>query len=256
MGRYFGAPDIAGPKVRAGIFWFLLALAAVTSGRWWTAALWSAVAFFAAYQMVLAWARARSTAEVGALQVLPIGLLAGVGAVAVTATAGYGTGLAGVALSAISLTCGIAVLAAGPLRGPVGSVVLGVLAPAIAAAAVVITVRVDLWAGLFLVLAVSLYDAGAFVFGAESTGRWEGPVCGVIGVLAVTFTVSTIKVPLFDRAEAWIAGVALAAGCVLGQAAAAALLPDPASRAPALRRLDAYLVAGPAFLACTWLMGT
>ena len=45
------------------------------------------------------------------------------------------------------------------------------LTAAIAASSVVIAVRVDLWAGLFLILAVSLFDAGSYLMGAEAAGH-------------------------------------------------------------------------------------
>ena len=45
--------------MRVGFLWFFLALAAVTSGRWWTAALTAVVAAAAGYQTARAWAFAR-----------------------------------------------------------------------------------------------------------------------------------------------------------------------------------------------------
>ena len=127
---------------------------------------------------------------------------------------------------------------------------------AVSTSSVVIAVRVDLWAGLFLILAVSLFDAGSYLMGAEAAGRWEGPVAGMIGALAVTFTMATIDPPPFDRPSAWLTGVLVAIACVPGQWAASACLPRTTAKAPALRRLDAYIVAGPVFVACTWLLGS
>ena len=259
--------------MRVGVLWFLLALAAATSGRWWTAALWSAVAFAAGVQTVLAWNRpppdapqagAADSAEERAGRVTSVpsgavaaGLAAGAAAAAVTGAAAYSTGLAGVLLTAVAATMGVAVLAGGRARRPaVVPVAIGALLPAIAAGSVVLAVRVDLWAGLFLILAVSLYDAGAYLFGAEASGRWEGPVGGLLGALAVTFTMSTVDVPPFDRVGSWIAGVAVAASCVLGQALVTGYLPSNAAHVGAMRRLDAYVLAGPAFVACAWAIGT
>jgi hypothetical protein len=259
--------------VRVGVLWFLLALAAATSGRWWTAALWSAVAFAAGVQTVLAWNRpfpdesptaaGDHAGERGArVASLPPGavaaaMAAGVAAAVVTGSAAYSTGLAGVLLTAVALTMGVAVLAAGRARRrSVVPVAIGALLPAIAGASVVLAVRVDLWAGLFLILAVSLYDAGAYLFGAEANGRWEGPVGGLLGALAVTFTMSTVDVPPFDRVGSWIAGVAVAASCVLGQALVTGYLPANAPHVGAMRRLDTYVLAGPVFVACAWAIGT
>jgi hypothetical protein len=272
------APDIAGPRVRVGVLWFLLALAAATSGRWWTAALWSLIAFAAGVQTVLAWHRpavdapvkdsstaddaaqpaARAAARVTAPPgVIAAALLAGSGAAAVTGAAAYSTGLAGVLLTGLAAALGVALLAAGRARRrAVVPAVVATLLPAIAASSVVLAVRVDLWAGLFLILAVSLYDAGAFLFGAEAAGRWEGPVGGLMGALAVTFTMSTVDVPPFDRVGSWIAGAAVAASCVLGQALVTGYLPARAPHVGALRRLDAYVLAGPVFVACAWALGS
>lgn len=253
--------------MRTGILWFLLVLAAVTSGRWWIAALMSIVAFGAAAQLVMAWDRhlldvgdRQDDATVGTSETPPRltslarGAVAGAGAVAVTVAAGWGTGLAGVLLAAFATVGALALLGGAELRRVAGPVVVGLLAAAIASASVVLAVRHDLWAGLFLVLALSLYDAGAFVFGAEATGRWEGPVGGLIGVAAVTFTMSVVQVLPMDTAAVWIAGGAVAIGCVAGQLAVSALLPTPNARAGALRRLDTALVAGPLFLACLWTL--
>lgn len=265
------APDISGPRVRVGVLWFLLALAAATSGRWWTAALWSLVAFVAGAQTVVAWNRPEGSAPASAeaaegraarIAAVPTGavasgLVAGLAAASVTVAAAYSTGLAGVLLIAVALSMGVAVLAAGRRRrASVVPVAIGALLPAIAASSVVLAVRVDLWAGLFLILTVSLYDAGAYLFGAEAKGRWEGPVGGLFGALAVTFTMSTVDVPPFDRVGSWIAGVAVTASCILGQALVTGYLPAGAPHVGAMRRLDAYVLAGPVFMACAWAIGS
>ena len=43
----------------------------------------------------------------------------------------------------------------------------------------------------------------------------------------------------------WLLGLATAAACPLGQLTGSVLLPSGASFAPALRRLDSLLIAGP-----------
>lgn len=246
--------------MRTGVLWFLLALAAVTAGRWWTAALWALVAFPAGVQTVLAWDRhlRPRTAEQAmgpGPAALARGVVAGLAAAAITLAAGWSTGLAGVALTALSVTAGVAQLLGRSFARGAAPVALGMVLGGVAGAGVVLVVRSELWVGILLVLAVSLYDAGAFVFGAEAKGRWEGPVLGTIGVAAVTFTMSTIGVQPFERHEVWITGAAIALGCVLGQLLVGACLPHPAARAAALRRLDGYVVSGPAVLACIWLLG-
>ena len=249
-----------------GALWFFLTLAASTSGRWWTAALWSVAAAFAAAQTVGAW-QLEYRAAFGDAAVradddeldapwttsAPLRWIAALAAATVPLAAGWGTGLAGVVLVVLAACCGGMQLVSRS-RGA-GAVTIAVLLSAIAASSVVIAVRVDLWAGLFLILAVSLFDAGSYLMGAEAAGRWEGPVAGMIGALAVTFTMATIDPPPFDRPSAWLTGVLVAVACVPGQWAASALLPRTTAKAPALRRLDAYILAGPVFVACAWLLG-
>ncbi len=252
-------PDTGGPRVRLGFLWFFLALAAVTSGRWWTAALTAAVAAAAGYQVARAWALAGADAELdddrpvpagtGRLAALASALLAG----SVPLAAGYGTGAAGAALLVVALVVG-AVMAIGSVSTGARVAIASVL-PAVAASSIVLALQVDLWVALFLVLTVSLYDAGNFALGAEAAGRWEGPVGGVLGALAVTFTMATIQVPPLDRAQWWIAGAVVAATCAAGQWLTSYFLPTPTTWVPAARRLDAYLVAGPALVLTMWILG-
>lgn len=260
LGRLLPPPDTRGPRVRMGVLWFFVLLASVTSGRWWAAGLWAVIAFLAGAQAVRVWAAATadpdSRDDAGAsVADAPLALAAGLGAALVVAAAAFSTGLAGLVLVALATVGGIGLLGGRARRNLVEPATMGMLVSGIAAASVVLAVRVDLWAGLFLVLAVSLFDAGAFLFGAESSGRWEGPVVGVIGVLAVTFTMSTISATSFEFSEAWIAGAAIGVGCVVGQAVVSAVLPTPDTPASALRRIDAYVGAGPAFVACAWVFG-
>lgn len=248
-----------------GALWFFLALAAVTAGRWWTAALAALVAAAAGLQVARAWALAGVTEEVdadggagpdeapsrgrGRLLALVAAVLAG----AVPLAAGYGTGAAGAVLVVSATVAGIVRLAGGARAG--SAVAIGAILPGVAAASIVLALQVDLWAALFLVLAVSFYDAGSFLMGSDAAKRWEGPVAGIMGTLAVTFTMSTIQVPPMDRAQWWAAGLCLAVTCAPGQLVTAWFLPEPSSDVPAMRRLDAYLVAGPVYLGCLWALG-
>ncbi len=242
-------PQTAGPRIRLGALWFFLALAAVTSGRWWTAALSALVAAAAAFQTGCAWGAAEPDEGSGRLA----GVIAAPLAAAVPLAAGYGTGLAGAALVVVAAFAGALMLARGRELG--SAVAIAAVLPAVAASSIVLALQVDLWVALFLVLAVSLFDAGNFLLGAEAAGRWEGPVAGAIGALAVTFTVATVGVAPLERAEWWLAGVVVAATCAVGQWVTSLLLPEPDTWVPALRRLDAYVVAGPALVALVWALG-
>lgn len=252
-------PEITGPRVRLGVLWFLVALAAVTAGRWWTAALAAAVSAAAGYQIARAWAIERARAELPGDAELPIGvgripaLCAGLLATLVPLAAGYGTGAAGASLLVVATISGAVQLSLAPAVGATTSI--AALLPAVAASSIVLALQIDLWAALFLVLAVSLFDAGNYLLGAEAAGRWEGPVGGLLGALAVTFTIATIGVPPLDTGQWWVLGGLVAIACPLGQWVTSALMPSPSARVPAQRRLDAYVVAGPVLVVAMWVFG-
>jgi hypothetical protein len=254
-------PDISGPRVRVGILWFFVAMAAATAGRWPSGILWAVVAGVAAREVLAAWTGSSATGATGSpgastadgdpAATGAFGWVAACLAAAVPLAAAVGVGAAGAALVLVTLVA----WALGALSGEDGpnlALVVAVVLPAVAAGAVVVVVASQLWAGLFLILAVSMYDAGNFVSGAEASSRVEGPVTGILGVLAVTFTMATFQAPPFDTASAWIVGGLVAVACPVGQWVTSAFLPRADARAPALRRLDAYLVAAPIFLAGVW----
>ena len=258
LDRLFVPPDIGGPRVRLGVLWFLLALAAVTSGRWWTAIIAAVVAALAGYQSMRCWIVAAVREDDG--DAVPPDaqrrcLLAAAGCAAAPLAAGWGTGLAGVVLLVLAGVGGAGILRPGDDTVVPRSMALATIPAAIAAASIVLAVRLDLWAGVFLIVAVSLYDAGSFLLGADAAGRWEGPAAGMIGALAVTFTFATVQVGPLSTGGWWAVGVVVAGSCLLGQWVAAASLPHPRAWAPALRRLDAYIVGGPALVASLWAFG-
>jgi hypothetical protein len=119
------------------------------------------------------------------------------------------------------------------------------LFPGLAAAGVLLTLRYDLIAASGLVLLVSAYDSGDFVIGSGSRRRWEGPAVGMIAVMVMTFTISTLRLPPFVLPQALYLGGMAAVMCPIGQMVASAVLPDAAVRAPAVRRLDSLMVLAP-----------
>jgi hypothetical protein len=111
---------------------------------------------------------------------------------------------------------------------------------------VVLVHDVDAGAALVLVVLVCSYEAGDYLVGSGSTTALEGPAAGCIGVLVATFAVVVVRPDLFGGSTSlWAMGVATGVACPLGQLAASAILPSGGTFAPALRRLDSYLVAAP-----------
>jgi len=248
LGRYLPRPEPGGPKVRLGILWFLVAVAAVVWGRWATTVLWALVAGVAAVQVAKVWAATPKGAA--AMRWSPAA--AGLCALGTVVAAGVGTSLAGVAL--IAGVAGLVGAHAMSGRGfdAASPAVVGAVLAAVPAVCVVLVVRTELWAGLFLVLAVSFYDAGYFIGDAESTSRVEGPVTGAIGLAAVGFAAAAVQVQPFDHLTAAMAAGLMVLGCPLGQMLVSAALPGRDSVAPAARRLDSYVAAAPLMLFAVW----
>lgn len=258
--RLLVEPDINGPRVRLGVLWFLLAMAAVTSGRVWIALLCSGVSAVAGYQLTRLWNSQRKAPKrsKGSAKNAPD---PGNGLVLDTVISGTLPLLAGYSTGATGLGFIVApflVIAMHTVRGGNFSAavptLIGSLLPPIGAVSIVLAVRFNLWAGLFLVVAVSLYDAGSFLHGAESSSRWEGPAAGIIGVMAATFTMAVFHPNPLTPVSAAISGVIIAITCPLGQMLASRFLPRPDAKARGLRRLDAYLVAGPLFYVAVVIM--
>lgn len=259
----FVTPDIDGPRIRVGIFWFLILLAAISSGVVWTAVLWAYVAAVAALQMldlddpldrILARTQQSNlTGDSPLAMPNPLHLIVAVVAASFPLMAAYNLPRAGWML----------ILIPGPLafvawilaRNPrfFTRVATAIVLPALASIAVVATVQVSVWSALFLVIAVSLYDTGAFLIGAESKTSWEGPAGGILGIAAATFVFSILEFAPYTRLSALIIGLVLAITCPLGQWVVAQSSPAGAPPA-AMRRLDAYVIAGPLFVSITWLL--
>ncbi len=239
LGQYLAMPDLRGPKIAFGILWFATAVLCVLLGSLATTGLWAIVAAAAAWQVTAAWDSDEFFSPTFSRG------LAAAGAASIVVASGVGTTLAGWALIGIPILLVFLHMMMGAKPVDSGAALIGTILSAVAAGSVVLVVRAETWAGLFLVVAVSLYDAGYFVGAAESASRIEGPITGIIGVLAVTFAASAMQVAPFDQATAWIAGGLMAIACPLGQMVVSAFLPSRDARVPAMRRLDAYLVAAP-----------
>jgi hypothetical protein len=219
-------------------------------GRWVFLGLWGTLAAFAAWQVDRSWAEQPGAAAMPTWA--PVA--AAVGAGACVSAASVGTALGGIALIVVPIVLVVAVTAVGRKPADASGAVIGLVLASVPTMAVVLVERDGWQPALFLIAAVSFYDAGYFIGAAESSSRLEGPVTGAIGLLAVTFAASAFETAPFDRVTAWVAGAVLVLACPLGQMLVSAELPDPGSRVPAMRRLDSYLVAAPLMLAAVWVL--
>lgn len=240
--RYAVPYDTDGPKATLGLLWGIAALAAATVGPAALATLAGAVAVVAALQAAQAWrptvAVARPAAAVLAA-VPPIGMALG-------GVRGLGAAVAVAALVAPL----VALLAEGGIPARVvrhGEVLVRCALPAaLAAGSLGALADVEVGAALTLILLVSAYELGDFIVGTGSTNAVEGPVAGIVSALVVGTVVVVLRPPPFDAAPRAAAFVGLAVVLApLGQLAASALLPTGAAWAPALRRLDSYLLVAP-----------
>ena len=115
--------------------------------------------------------------------------------------------------------------------------------------------RVDAWVFMILFGVVSIYDAGNFLVGTGSRRAWVGPLAGLLGAAAVVFGAAGFEAPPLTEQTTWLVGGLAALACPFGQIIGSFMLPRPDARAPALRRLDSYLLAAPLTLAVFLLLG-
>jgi hypothetical protein len=268
-GRYRYVHDVAGPKVRIGVAWFVVLLATCAPGPppWALAVLLAAVAGVAAAQTGRAHVAERATRRRS-----PLPLVAALVAAGVVAASAAGPQVLGAAiLLAVATTAaavasgllpavpapraagGMAPAAAPGLAGQldaVGTAIRCWLFVSLAAAAPVLIARAEIGRTIVLLFLVAAYDVGDYLVGSASANAVEGPLAGTIGVVVMTFAAAVVDPPGFGSGQVWAFGLLAALLCPLGPLAASAILPRAGSFAPALRRLDSLLVVGP-----VWLLG-
>jgi hypothetical protein len=255
-GRYRYVHDVRGPKVRIGVVWFVLVVAASQPGQppWPLALLLAAVAGVAATQAAAAHRREQR----GVSPFVP-----GVAAVGVVVAAVAGPQALGAAvLLAVAATASAALPAVGlsarPRRGTtvggwatLDDVATGVrcwLFVGLAAASPVLLARVEVGRVIVLLFLAAAYDVGDYLVGSASSNAVEGPLAGLIGVLVMTFAAAVVDPPGFGPGQVWTLGLLAAVLCPLGPLAASAVLPRAGAFAPALRRLDSLLLVAPAWV--------
>lgn len=99
-----------------------------------------------------------------------------------------------------------------------------------------------------LILLVSAYEAGDFIVGSGSSNAIEGPLAGLVALGVMAFLLFLIQPAPFDATSVLLFAVVAGICCPLGQVLASGLLPRGNAWAPALRRLDSYLLAAPIWL--------
>lgn len=237
--RYAVVHDIEGPRIRLGIGWFLLAIAALAVGPLPTALVYGGVAAVSAAQAARVWRKRRMRPSVE-VATFTAGL-AGLGAC-------LGAGGAGaVILLGVAAAYLLAVSEASrnPVIVDVGFTLQCALPGAAVAASMVLLARLDQGSAIALLMLVSAFEIGDFIVGSGARNPYEGPAAGASAVVVVTFIVSTLPISTLGFGEAWLFGGLVVVLAPLGQLLASAVLPAATSPAPALRRLDSLLLAAP-----------
>ncbi|MDQ1373703.1 MAG: hypothetical protein QOJ09_1041 [Actinomycetota bacterium] len=235
-------PDVDGPRIRLGILWAVVTFAAVAGGSVSASVWFTAAALVAAGNVCRMWRQQQRR---------PIAPIAVFGAAALPVAAVFGLlAVAGI-LALIALAAVVWQPLAGALHQPARvqtpvSLTIGVAAGiGLAAAAPVLVRGVGLTQAVVFITLIGVYDASNYLVGSGAASAWEGPAAGAAFILAVTLAVAAVFVPPFRGLTPWLFGFVTALLAPVGPYAASALLPEPKTRAPGLRRLDVWIVAGP-----------
>lgn len=249
---------VGGPRLRLGVIWFAALLAALLAGSFALTVLFGAIAAIGALQVAGQWRHRRvavnqTVAGAGAgLMVLgawssvraaAFGLLA----MAMAAVLfGAGTQLSRAALEPAHLRSNLSVASATLRSG----MLLG-----LGAAATVQVHRVDPMMFVYLMSVACVYDCGDYLIGSGSRNRLVGPIAGLVGVAVVVVAMTAINPPpLTDDGSVRALGLAMALACPLGQLVGSWMLPSAAAKAPALRRLDSWILTAPVCLVGLWIL--
>ncbi|MDY7105821.1 MAG: hypothetical protein S0880_31940, partial [Actinomycetota bacterium] len=209
--RFAVIHDTSGPKVRLGIAWFVAALGAMFVGPLGLGLLTGAVAVVAALQASGAWHQRREhpqrVAAAACAGLMPLaaahspGLVGTVVLVFVFATLGWfaldRSGRTDVVTdTAMTIRCG--------------------LFPGLAAASIVLVLRVELAAAITLLVLVSVYETGDYLVGSGSANLVEGPAAGVAGVIVLTAAAAVFEPAPFSEVGVLFMGAVVAVLAPLG----------------------------------------
>ncbi|MGF1599460.1 MAG: hypothetical protein ACFCVK_21530 [Acidimicrobiales bacterium] len=231
-----------GPKVTFGILWVVALLVAAYNSSLLVTVLVALAAGLAGLQTGYAWfpefSQTRWWTALAAMVAASGGFLGPIGVVA------------GMVLAVAVL---LVYLVANPVHRRSTAELLDALFRAslpagIAAACLGALAAHEVGAVVALVALVSAYEAGDFLVGSGSSNAVEGPVSGLLALSAVLFILWVVAPSPFTPRSIVLFG-ALAGVCgPSGQLLASALLPRGSAWAPALRRLDSYLLSAPLWL--------
>jgi hypothetical protein len=242
----FAVPyDTEGPRLTMGVLWFAAALAATVAGPYPLAVLTGVVAVVASLQGVLAWRSAVGVWRPAAvlLAAAPPAAAAAAGVSGLGAAVAVGALLAAASVLILEGRADLMTLTRAEILIRCG------LAPGLAAGSLVALAGMEVGVTIALVVLVSAYETGDFIVGSGSSNAVEGPLAGIVSVLVVGSALILLRPPGLDE----LGGTLVAVGLVVvlapaGQFFASALLPRGAAWAPALRRLDSYLLVAPAWI--------
>ncbi|MEZ5342877.1 MAG: hypothetical protein R2706_15975 [Acidimicrobiales bacterium] len=226
-----------GPKVLLGFAWFALAIGLFALDPRALMPLLVAIASVSALQTAFAWSADESTDRLVAAFVA--GIVALCGFFGLTAV-GLGV-LIGVV---VCIADGLAVGVTEPMQLiRFADVMVRSSIPAGLAMASLAMLATD-WPDAFvaLLLLVSAYEAGDFLIGSGADNAIEGPIAGLLGVGVLGVGMTFVQPYPFDATSMPAFAAMAAVCCVRGQHVGSAILPHGIAWAPALRRLDSYLL--------------
>ncbi len=243
--RYGVVYDTQGPRVRIGVLWALAVAASLAFEPlrpYGLAVLYAVVAGAAAMQVVDAWHEVRVGADrwVAALAASALPILATLGG------RQLGVGILGAVAVAVAASASNPARDM-PLLAAAGHTVLAAVACGGAAASIVLLADYEIGAVIILLIFLMVYDASDYLVGSGARNGVEGPLAGILFIVAVAAICAVIEAPPFRGVDIWTFAGLAAVACPAGQVLASAMLPRAAARAPALRRLDSALLVAPAW---------
>ncbi|MBW3574280.1 MAG: hypothetical protein KY450_05350 [Actinobacteria bacterium] len=253
--RFAVVHDIDGPRVRWGLVWFVVTVAAAGVSRTLLAGVMAVAAGLAADQVVRlrhADVAAATGGRVGGLLSDPRRLPAMIAAGALPLAAAAGTDTLAAALPAVvvvvlvqRLCTADAQLANARAVADASLAVLTSVGLGLAGAGPVLAHGFGAQVAVVVLVLVCAYDAGDFLIGSGSSTVWEGPAAGVAAVGVATFAFSVVPLAPLDAGAAYAVGALTAVLAPLGPPVGSLLVGSGRRPARHLRRLDSLLVLGP-----------